>query len=43
MESLTHAHDHFLSPGADVEVLEPAELRTRLTETIASLAGRYLG
>jgi hypothetical protein len=27
--------------GVDVEVLEPAELRARLTETSSALAARY--
>ena len=41
IESLAHAHDTFLALGADVEVLEPAELRARLTATVTALAARY--
>ena len=41
IESLIHAHQDFLRLGADVEVLEPAELRARLTETARSLAAIY--
>lgn len=40
-ESLSHAHDTFLTLGVDVEVLEPAELRARIAATAATLAGRY--
>jgi predicted DNA-binding transcriptional regulator YafY len=43
IESLIHAHQDFLRLGADVEVLEPAELRARLTETARSLAAIYAG
>jgi predicted DNA-binding transcriptional regulator YafY len=41
IESLTHAHQDFLRLGADVEVLEPAELRERLAATARSLAAIY--
>jgi predicted DNA-binding transcriptional regulator YafY len=41
IESVAHAHDTFLALGADAEVLEPAELRDRLTATITALAARY--
>ncbi|MFJ3582597.1 WYL domain-containing protein [Streptomyces sp. NPDC090127] len=41
IETLAHAHDAFLALGAEVEVLEPAELRYRLTETVHRLAARY--
>ncbi|MEU7010097.1 WYL domain-containing protein [Streptomyces sp. NPDC046332] len=41
IESLTHAHDTFLGLGADIEVLEPAELRARIAGTVARLAARY--
>jgi predicted DNA-binding transcriptional regulator YafY len=43
IESLIHAHQDFLRLGADVEVLEPAELRQRLAETARSLAAIYAG
>ncbi|MFD9031147.1 helix-turn-helix transcriptional regulator [Streptomyces sp. NPDC059567] len=41
IESLAHAHETFLALGADIEVLEPAELRARITETVARMAARY--
>ncbi|MDP9848370.1 helix-turn-helix transcriptional regulator [Streptosporangium lutulentum] len=41
IESLDHAHGAFLAMGADVEVLEPPELRARLAETSRALAARY--
>jgi predicted DNA-binding transcriptional regulator YafY len=41
IESVDRAHDRFLALGADIEVLGPPELRTRLTETISALAARY--
>jgi predicted DNA-binding transcriptional regulator YafY len=41
IESLIHAHQDFLRLGADVEVLEPAELRARLADTARSLAAIY--
>ena len=43
IESLIHAHQDFLRLGAEVEVLEPAELRHRLAETARSLAAIYAG
>ena len=43
IESLIHAHQDFLRLGADVEVLEPAELRDRLAETARALAAIYAG
>lgn len=41
IESLVHAETEFLKLGADVEVLEPVELRDRITATVARLAARY--
>lgn len=41
IESLDRAHAFFLGLGADVEVLEPAELRERLAGTVRTLAARY--
>jgi predicted DNA-binding transcriptional regulator YafY len=41
IESMTHAHGEFLQLGADVEVLEPAELRKRIEQTAADLAALY--
>ncbi|MFF3418672.1 helix-turn-helix transcriptional regulator [Streptomyces sp. NPDC002698] len=41
VESLEQAHDDFLRLGTAVEVLEPPELRARITETVAELARRY--
>ncbi|MBD0670175.1 helix-turn-helix transcriptional regulator [Streptomyces sp. CBMA156] len=43
IESVDHAHGEFLRLGADVEVLEPAELRDRITATVRTLAARYPG
>ncbi|MGW7443831.1 helix-turn-helix transcriptional regulator [Kitasatospora sp. NPDC054795] len=43
IESLDHAHGEFLRLGADVEVLEPAELRDRVARTVRALAARYGG
>lgn len=43
IESLTHARTEFLKLGAEVEVLEPAELRRELAETAAALAALYAG
>ena len=43
IESLIHAHQDFLRLGADVEILEPPELRARLAETARSLAAIYGG
>ncbi|MFF2547368.1 helix-turn-helix transcriptional regulator [Kitasatospora sp. NPDC058063] len=43
IESLDHAHGEFLRLGADVEVLEPAELRDRIARTVRALAARYGG
>lgn len=42
IESMIHAHQDFLRLGADVEVLAPAELRSRLAETTRALAATYL-
>lgn len=42
IESLVHAQTEFLKLGADVEVLEPAELRERLARTVSELAEMYL-
>ncbi|MFF2143106.1 helix-turn-helix transcriptional regulator [Kitasatospora sp. NPDC058190] len=41
IESIDHAHGEFLRFGADVEVLEPAELRDRIADTVRTLAARY--
>ena len=41
IESLDHAHGTFLAMGADVEVLEPAELRARLADAARIVAERH--
>ncbi|MEU6673171.1 YafY family protein [Streptomyces sp. NPDC046925] len=41
IESVDHAHDDFLRLGADIEVLEPPELRARLASTAEQLHQRY--
>ncbi|NEB74603.1 WYL domain-containing protein, partial [Streptomyces sp. SID14478] len=41
IESVAHAHDEFLRLGADIEVLEPVQLRKRITATAAGLAKLY--
>ncbi|MFE9394205.1 helix-turn-helix transcriptional regulator [Streptomyces flavidovirens] len=41
IESTEHAHGQFLGLGAEVEVLEPAELRDRLRETARDLGALY--
>ncbi|MEW2166590.1 YafY family protein [Streptomyces sp. NPDC007084] len=41
IESVERAHDDFLRLGTAIEVLEPAELRARLTATVTELARRY--
>ncbi|GGX53418.1 transcriptional regulator [Streptomyces fructofermentans] len=41
VESVEHAHAEFLRLGADIEVLEPAELRARIAGTVAALARTY--
>ncbi|MGW4296826.1 helix-turn-helix transcriptional regulator, partial [Micromonospora chersina] len=41
IESMKHAHTELLKLGAEVEVLEPAELRERLTATAHALARLY--
>ncbi|MFG2030732.1 helix-turn-helix transcriptional regulator [Streptomyces sp. NPDC048825] len=41
IESVDRAHDEFLRLGADIEVLEPAELRERIARTVAALARTY--
>jgi predicted DNA-binding transcriptional regulator YafY len=41
IESMTHAHGEFLRLGADVEVLEPADLREQIAQTAAGLAALY--
>ncbi|MFJ6621023.1 helix-turn-helix transcriptional regulator [Kitasatospora sp. NPDC091335] len=43
IESVDHAHGEFMRLGADVEVLEPAELCDRITATVRTLAARYPG
>ncbi len=42
-ESVEVAHDELLRMGADIEVLEPIELRRRLARTGAALAARHRG
>lgn len=42
IESTTHAHGEFLKLGAEVEVLEPLELRERIAATAAALAALYV-
>jgi predicted DNA-binding transcriptional regulator YafY len=41
IESMVHAESEFLKLGAEVEVLEPAELRERLVRTALALARLY--
>jgi predicted DNA-binding transcriptional regulator YafY len=41
VETIRHAHGEFLRFGAEVEVLEPAELREMVTASVAKLAGIY--
>ena len=41
IESLIHAETEFLKLGAEVEVLEPAELRERLAGTARAIAALY--
>jgi len=41
IETMDHAHRLFLGFGADVEVLAPAELRERISESVAALAKTY--
>jgi predicted DNA-binding transcriptional regulator YafY len=41
VESVEHAQGEFLRLGADIEVLEPPELRARIARTVAELAERY--
>ncbi len=41
IESLDHAHREFLALGTEIEVLEPAELRARMAETVRELTTRY--
>lgn len=41
IESVRHAHTELLKLGAEVEVLEPAELRDRLARTAHALARLY--
>lgn len=41
IESADHAHAEFLRLGADIEVLEPAELRHRIRATVEALADLY--
>ncbi|WP_306316397.1 MULTISPECIES: YafY family protein [unclassified Streptomyces] len=43
IESVGHAHDEFLRLGADIEVLEPVELRERIAATVRVLAHTYAG
>ncbi|MER5219472.1 helix-turn-helix transcriptional regulator [Streptomyces flaveus] len=41
IESIDHAHGEFLRLGADIEVLEPAELREHIARTVIALARTY--
>ncbi|MFE0674701.1 helix-turn-helix transcriptional regulator [Streptomyces sp. NPDC058867] len=41
IESVGHAHGEFLRLGADVEVLQPAELRAMIAGTVRELAEKY--
>ncbi|WP_031166160.1 helix-turn-helix transcriptional regulator [Streptosporangium roseum] len=41
IESVKHAHWLLLRLGADVEILEPAELRAQMAATVAALGGLY--
>ncbi|MEV5608669.1 YafY family protein [Streptomyces sp. NPDC052225] len=41
IESLDHAHDDFLRLGADIEVVEPVELRERIAATAQALSRLY--
>lgn len=41
VETLRHAHAEFLRLGAEVEVLEPAELREMVASTVDKLVGFY--
>ncbi|NGO47131.1 helix-turn-helix transcriptional regulator [Streptomyces ureilyticus] len=41
IESIDHAHGEFLRLGADIEVLEPAELREHIARTVTALARTY--
>lgn len=41
IESVRHAHWLLLRLGADVEILEPAELRAQMAATVAELGGLY--
>jgi predicted DNA-binding transcriptional regulator YafY len=43
IESVDHAHHEFLRLGTDIEVLEPAELRERIAQTVTALARTYAG
>jgi len=43
IESVRHAHHALMQLGADVEVLEPAELRERVAASAQAMARRYAG
>jgi predicted DNA-binding transcriptional regulator YafY len=43
IESVRHAHHALMQLGADVEVLEPAELRELVAASGRAMAGRYSG
>ncbi|GGN87634.1 transcriptional regulator [Streptomyces albiflavescens] len=43
IESVEHAHHDFLRLGTGIEVLEPAELRERIAQTVTALARTYAG
>jgi predicted DNA-binding transcriptional regulator YafY len=42
VESVRHGHTEFLRLGADIEVLEPAELREMIETTVRAFAALYL-
>jgi predicted DNA-binding transcriptional regulator YafY len=41
IETISNAHDHLLRLGAEVEVLEPDELRAAMARTAGAMARRY--
>ncbi len=43
IESLPHAQSSFLGLGAEVEVLEPESLRSRMADAAAGMARLYAG
>ncbi|MGQ0838702.1 helix-turn-helix transcriptional regulator [Actinokineospora sp.] len=42
IETVDHAVGQFLRLGAEIEVLEPADLRTRMAEIATAIAARYV-